>query len=146
MKKCVKISKKPLTMEFHVLPSAAVLCIFINGLATGTEQSMKWQVQSRGRASLQIGYPAWAIITLTALENNVLCEQGAMVKGHEFHYWDSTNTGKSFQARKPLRMTNWECIIARGNLWAGYPHIHFYSNIDVAIKFIKKAEELKNNE
>lgn len=78
-------------------------------------------------------------ITLTALEDNVLCRKGSELKGHEFHYWDSTNTGNGFHAQKPLRKTNWDCIITNGNLWAGYPHIHFYSNIEAAIEFLRKV-------
>jgi cobyrinic acid a,c-diamide synthase len=78
-------------------------------------------------------------ITLTALEDNVLCSKGAQLRGHEFHYWDSTDTGKSLHAQKPYRKTSWECIITRGNLWAGYPHIHFYSNIEAAIEFMRNV-------
>ncbi|MBR0597345.1 cobyrinate a,c-diamide synthase [Sinanaerobacter chloroacetimidivorans] len=78
-------------------------------------------------------------LTLTALEDNLLCNKGAEIKGHEFHYWDSTNPGKSFHAQKPLRKVNWDCIITQGNLWAGYPHIHFYSNIEVAFEFLRKV-------
>ncbi|HYE69522.1 MAG TPA: cobyrinate a,c-diamide synthase [Anaerovoracaceae bacterium] len=78
-------------------------------------------------------------ITLTSLEDNVLCRKGTQLKGHEFHYWDSTNTGNGFHAQKPLRKTNWDCIITNGNLWAGYPHIHFYSNIEAAIEFLRKV-------
>ena len=78
-------------------------------------------------------------ITLTALEDNVLGRKGTELKGHEFHYWDSTNTGKSVRAQKPLRASNWDCIAATKNMWAGYPHIHFYSNIKVAIEFIRKV-------
>ncbi len=78
-------------------------------------------------------------ITLTALEDNVFCKKGAELKGHEFHYWDSTNTGCGFHAQKPLRKANWDCIITRGNLWAGYPHIHFYSNIEAAAEFFEKV-------
>lgn len=78
-------------------------------------------------------------ITLTALTDNLLGEAGAELKGHEFHYWDSTNTGCGFHARKPLRKANWDCVITKGNLWAGYPHIHFYSNIGSAIEFMRKV-------
>jgi cobyrinic acid a,c-diamide synthase len=85
-------------------------------------------------------------ITLTALEDNVLCRKGAELKGHEFHYWDSTNTGNGFHAQKPLRKSSWDCIIIRGNLWAGYPHIHFYSNIGAAAEYIRKVKGRKNDE
>lgn len=79
-------------------------------------------------------------ITLTALEDNVLSTKGDVLKGHEFHYWDSTDTGSGFHAQKPLRTTGWDCIVTRGNLWAGYPHIHFYSNISTAVQFIEKVK------
>jgi len=78
-------------------------------------------------------------ITLTALEDNVLCAKGSELKGHEFHYWDSTNTGNGYHAQKPLRKANWDCIITNRNLWAGYPHIHFYSNIEAAVEFLRKV-------
>lgn len=82
-------------------------------------------------------------ITLTALEDNLLCKKGIELKGHEFHYWDSTNPGGGFHARKPLRKTGWDCVITEGNLWAGYPHIHFYSNIEAAAQFLTKARGTK---
>lgn len=80
-------------------------------------------------------------VTLTALEDNLLCRKGAVLKGHEFHYWDSTNSGSGFYAQKPLRETGWNCIVTEGNLWAGYPHIHFYSNVAAAAEFVRRAEE-----
>ena len=85
-------------------------------------------------------------ITLTAMEDNALCGKGDELRGHEFHYWDSTNTGTGFHAQKPLRKTNWDCIITKGNLWAGYPHIHFYSNIEAAAEYIRKVRGRKNDE
>lgn len=80
-------------------------------------------------------------ITLTAAEDNLLCNKGEQLRGHEFHYWDSTNTGAGMHAEKPLRRTAWDCVITEGNLWAGYPHIHFYSNPEAAVRFIKKAKD-----
>ena len=85
-------------------------------------------------------------ITLTAKEDNVFCAGGTQLKGHEFHYWDSTNTGTSCKAQKPLRKTNWECVIGTKTLWAGYPHIHFYSNLKAAAEFMNKVKEQKNSE
>jgi cobyrinic acid a,c-diamide synthase len=76
-------------------------------------------------------------VSLVAREDNLLCEKGMEIKGHEFHYWDSTNTGNSFHAEKPLQKVNWDCVIAEKNLWAGFPHIHFYHDIAMAIRFFK---------
>lgn len=78
-------------------------------------------------------------ICLTAQEDNLLCKKGETFQGHEFHYWDSTHCGEGFHAQKPLRKTNWPCVVTGPNLWAGYPHIHFYSNIEGATRFIQKC-------
>lgn len=76
-------------------------------------------------------------VTLTANRDNLLCAQGEQLKAHEFHYWDSTSPGDAFHARKPLRKRNWNCVQARENLFAGYPHIYFYSNTQAALRFAK---------
>jgi cobyrinic acid a,c-diamide synthase len=73
-------------------------------------------------------------IELTAKRDNVLCEKGQTLRGHEFHYWDSSNTGQDFMAEKPLRKTKWDCIVCRGNLLAGYPHI--YLTEEAAKRFV----------
>ena len=78
-------------------------------------------------------------ITLIAQEDNLFCRRSEQLKGHEFHYWDSSNTGNGFRAEKPLRSANWECVVTNGNLWAGYPHIHLYSNPQAAVNFISQA-------
>ena len=74
-------------------------------------------------------------VSLIAQEDNLLCEKGMKIRGHEFHYWDSTNTGNSFHAQKPIQKANWDCVIAEQNLWAGFPHIHFYHDLGMAIRF-----------
>lgn len=80
-------------------------------------------------------------ITLTAQEDTLLCQKGEQLKGHEFHYWDSTNTGSAFTANKPLRKRQWDCIVSKDNLFAGYPHIYYYSNPKAAGSFLNACSE-----
>lgn len=61
------------------------------------------------------------------------------LKAHEFHYYGSTDNGKSFIARKPFRNTEWECIHQQGQGFAGFPHLYFYSNPDFAREFVGKC-------
>ncbi|MEG0829116.1 MAG: cobyrinate a,c-diamide synthase [Anaerovoracaceae bacterium] len=82
-------------------------------------------------------------ITLEAKEDNILCKKGDSIKGHEFHYWDSTHTGGSFRACKPLRKKEWDCIVSRPNLVGGYPHMYFYSNPKVGKNFIRACTGFK---
>ena len=80
-------------------------------------------------------------IDMEALKDNMLLKAGERIRGHEFHYWDSTNPGELFLARKPLRKKNWNCIYGDENLYAGYPHVHFYSNISAAERFMDRCRE-----
>ena len=80
-------------------------------------------------------------IELTAKEDNAFQKKGEIFRGHEFHYWDSENCGNAYLARKPVGEKKWECIHVRDTLFAGYPHIYFYSNPAFAEKFIELCGE-----
>lgn len=82
-------------------------------------------------------------IDMEAEKTNLLCTEGMHLKGHEFHYWDSTNSGDCFHAQKPLRKKDWKCVIGNENLYAGYPHVHFYSNIKSAERFVDICRKRK---
>lgn len=73
-------------------------------------------------------------------ENGFLLEK-ENIKAHEFHYWDSTNNGDMFIAEKPSGKRKWKCCHCKGNIIAGYPHLYYYSNIEMVLRFLKKAEE-----
>ena len=76
---------------------------------------------------------------LTAAKDNMLCKKGESINAHEFHYSKSTNNGNSFIASKSDR--SWECIIADDNKFMGYPHLHFWGNVNFAVNFIDKCIE-----
>ncbi len=77
---------------------------------------------------------------LTAQRDNLLCEKGQIVRVHEFHYWDSDNIGSDFLARK-ADGREWNCVHGLDNLYAGFPHLYFYSDIGIAERFVRKAAE-----
>ncbi|GFI09077.1 cobyrinate a,c-diamide synthase [Lachnospiraceae bacterium] len=79
-------------------------------------------------------------VTLEALEDQMLFEKGAEIRGHEFHYWESGNCGCSMRAKKPLRKRSWECVHGSETLYAGFPHLFFYSNTKAAWNFLRKCE------
>ena len=73
-------------------------------------------------------------ITITAGKDNLLCEKGESINAHEYHYFDCNEPGEDFKAVKPSGK-EWNCVIARDNLFAGFPHIHFYANTKFAERF-----------
>ncbi|MCH4187402.1 MAG: cobyrinate a,c-diamide synthase [Megasphaera sp.] len=76
-------------------------------------------------------------ITVTAQKDTLLCNAGETITAHEFHYSDSTCNGDACEAHKASGKRHWPCIYAKGNLFAGYPHMHLWGNIDWARNFIK---------
>lgn len=77
-------------------------------------------------------------VTLTAGQDNMLCQAGEQINAHEFHHYDATDCGHVFTAQK-RQGKPWECVIADEALYAGYPHLPFYSNIRFAENFIAAA-------
>ena len=62
-------------------------------------------------------------------------KQGEVIKGHEFHYWDSSDNGEGLTAAKPDRRTSWKCVHTEGSLFAGYPHLYMPSCPQFAKRF-----------
>ena len=76
-------------------------------------------------------------------QNGAYLERGDTLKGHEFHYWDSSNNGDACIARKPGRDVAWDCIHMKGNTFAGFPHIHYYSNPLFARRFVDRMRKFR---
>lgn len=77
-------------------------------------------------------------------QNEWYLHPGETIRGHEFHYWDSTDSGHACRAVKPDGRRNWECIHMEGNLFAGYPHLYLPSLPVFAERFVKRCAEWKN--
>lgn len=75
--------------------------------------------------------------------DNLLFRKGESVRVHEFHYWDSDNSGADLIARK-TDGREWECAHCNDNLYAGFPHLYFYSDIRTAERFVQNADAFRS--
>lgn len=74
-------------------------------------------------------------------------EQGAVdntfidgVRGHEFHYYDSSANGSSAIAQKPVTAKSWTCMhIGENNIW-GFPHLYYPSSQSLIDWFVNKMK------
>nr|WP_294491116.1 cobyrinate a,c-diamide synthase [uncultured Mediterraneibacter sp.] len=102
-------------------------------------------------------YPAGRLVRFgyvnikAATEQNGYLRPGEMIRGHEFHYWDSTDSGRNCVAEKPDGRRRWECVHMTKDLFAGYPHLYLPSMPEFARRFVSRcrtwkqgAEESKN--
>ena len=94
------------------------------------------------------GYPTgqlsrFGYVTLKAKAESLLFPAGAEMPAHEFHYWDSTNPGAAFAAQKPQSSRGWETGVATESLYAGFPHFHFASDPQAAVRFLAAARRYR---
>ena len=57
------------------------------------------------------------------------------IKGHEFHYYDSTSNGEACVAIKPDSTKSWKCVMAGENFLWGYPHFYYGSHDTIVDEF-----------
>lgn len=104
---------------------------------TGEAYPMVGALEGTASNSHKLG--RFGYVTLTADEDTLICSKGETVKGHEFHYWESTDPGRSFTAQKPHSPQHWPCVHSSNSLYAGFPHLYFWSNPSCATRFVQAA-------
>lgn len=66
-----------------------------------------------------------------------------VLRGHEFHYFDSENCGEDWQARKPVTGRNWKCMhMGEGHVW-GFAHLYYPSAPDFPKWFVGCCEKYR---
>ena len=107
-------------------------------MSDGTEYAMAGVLN--GTAFETERLQRFGYVTLTARKDNLICRKGGKTPAHEFHYWDSTDCGSSFTAEK-ADGRSWSCIHGDKSLYAGFPHLYFYADTDIAVRFAKACAE-----
>lgn len=68
---------------------------------------------------------------------------GERIRGHEFHYYDSTENGEDVLAIKPVTGKQYSCMIETENRCLGFAHLYYPSNPAFAESFVAKALRYK---
>lgn len=67
------------------------------------------------------------------------------IRGHEFHYYDSSNNGDDAVSVKPSGKRSWEAAHISENHWWGFAHLYYPSNIEFAKAFVEKSRRWRND-
>ncbi|MDR0779064.1 MAG: cobyrinate a,c-diamide synthase [Methanomassiliicoccaceae archaeon] len=78
-------------------------------------------------------------VTITTEKDGIL-NKNSKIRGHEFHYWDSTACGDDCEAVKTLGARH-KCMHMNDNIAAGFPHLYYYSDPGVVHNFLIKCAE-----
>lgn len=89
-----------------------------------------------GRAFKTEKLGRFGYIELEASESSCCLTEGEHIRGHEFHYWDSTSSGSAWLAKKPRSSQSWSCMHERGGMVAGFPHLYYPSNPDMIERWL----------
>lgn len=82
-------------------------------------------------------------VTLSANKEQMIADKNECIKAHEYHYFESTVCGEDFTALKPTKSVNWLCLHGNEHLAAGFPHLYYYSNMNIPYRFLNKC--IKSN-
>ncbi len=90
-------------------------------------------------------------VEATALNDNVLCQAGETLRGHEFHFSRMIPDGEpdrfpwAFQFKKMRTGSVYPGGYASGNIVGSYLHMHFAGNEQAAERFVEKCKLKKLN-
>ena len=70
--------------------------------------------------------------------------EGTKIRGHEFHYYDSSDNGEDCMAVKPVTGRSYPCVIETADWFLGFPHLYYPSNPGFAENFVKKAWDFQD--
>lgn len=90
----------------------------------------------RGTAFKKNKLVRFGYVKLSAENDSLLFEKTDNIAAHEFHYYDSENNGSDLTAVKSDGR-NWECCHCSDSMYAGFPHIFFYTNARIAERFAR---------
>ncbi len=79
-------------------------------------------------------------VEITSQKADAFGMPGTKFKAHEFHYSRSLEPGGDYQVSKANGRT-WKEGFSSGSMYAGYPHLYFYSNVEAMIHFVKQMRE-----
>ncbi len=98
---------------------------------------MAGALPGRGYRTERLG--RFGYVELTSRQETVFGPAGTTFRGHEFHYFESTDCGEAFEAEKPGNGARWSCIHGGESLAAGFPHLYYYSNPEAVFRFLEKG-------
>ena len=81
---------------------------------------------------------------LTARADSLLFAAGETMPVHEFHHWDSTETGTDCIAQK-ANGSQWVCGFAGAHLYAGFPHL-YWAGTPLPERFVAAAAAYKRKQ
>ena len=84
-------------------------------------------------------------ITVQTERDSLYLKAGETIKGHEFHYWESTQDENELkmQAKKPTGKRSWPCVTVKNQVMAGFPHLYYPSLEGFGERFVQACDRYR---
>ena len=89
--------------------------------------------------SFMTSRPVIGYLEARALRDNILCDRGDIIRGHEFHYSRMSQEANAFEFTRPRTGIKHTGGYADKNILASYLHINFFGNRKLAEKFLTSS-------
>lgn len=102
----------------------------------GAVYDMAGVLNGQGFMTDKLGH--FGYVNVTAGEDTPYLKKGEGIRGHEFHYCDTTDNGDACTMSKPVGSRSWAGYQVKGNVFAGFAHLYYPSNPDFLKEFLRK--------
>ena len=107
--------------------------------ADGMEYKMAGVLPGQGFMIGKLGH--FGYVNVTAKEDTPYLHEGGSIRGHEFHYCDTTDNGESCRMTKPIGNRSWTGFQVKNNVFAGFAHLYYPSCPEFIENFLRKTKE-----
>ena len=80
-------------------------------------------------------------LQLEGNKTSMLQGESEQIRGHEYHYYESTSPGDGLMAIKADGEETYACMHTTEYLLAGFPHLYYFSNPMVPWRFVSKCRD-----
>ncbi len=94
----------------------------------------------RGTCRMTKTLGPFGYVRLDSEQSDIFGGPGFKMRGHEFHYSASDHCGDCYLVSK-RNGKSWREVFADNVMYAGYPHVYFYSNPQAGVNFVKAMHD-----
>ncbi len=86
---------------------------------------------------------SFGYVTVCGSRPQDLLAKGEQVRGHEYHYYESTDPGEGCTAVKPGSTRQWPCMHVTDHSAAGFAHLYYRSDAKMILRFLNCARKYR---
>ena len=75
-------------------------------------------------------------VNVEAAQDTPFLKKGEVIRGHEFHYCDTTDNGHACEIKKPMGNRSWTGYVSKKSVFAGFAHLYYPSAPEFIERFL----------